>query len=155
MRMVSDTPGSQGGRQSMMADRDSASESDSSSIDGGPIMMPPSPVTREQLQKRIESLQQANKVLRLELESFKLRVKSLVEENKTLKQQSVTIVSFCSPRGLGMSFPIVVCHSYNSQCSQKFLTRNKVRFYGMGRSEVALQHGVNFVVISFIDQSGP
>ncbi|CAG0890901.1 unnamed protein product [Darwinula stevensoni] len=89
--MGSDTSGSQGGRQSMMADRDSASESDSSSIDGGPIMMPPSPVTREQLQKRIESLQQANKVLRLELESFKLRVKALVEENKTLKQQSVTI----------------------------------------------------------------
>lgn len=44
---------------------DSASESDSSSIDGGPIMMPPSPITREQLQKRIESLQQQNRVLKV------------------------------------------------------------------------------------------
>uniref|UniRef100_T1JIZ6 Coiled-coil domain-containing protein 6 n=1 Tax=Strigamia maritima TaxID=126957 RepID=T1JIZ6_STRMM len=70
---------------------DSASESDSSSVDGGPIMMPPSPVTREQLQKRIESLQQANRVLKVELETFKLRVKSLQEENRALRQASVTI----------------------------------------------------------------
>ncbi|KAL7301698.1 hypothetical protein TKK_0005697 [Trichogramma kaykai] len=74
-----------------MADRDSASESDSSSIDGGPIMMPPSPVTREQLQKRIESLQQHNRVLKVELETYKLRVKALQEENKNLRQASVII----------------------------------------------------------------
>lgn len=37
---------------------DSASESDSNSIDGGAIMLPPSPVSRDQLQKRIDSLQQ-------------------------------------------------------------------------------------------------
>lgn len=78
-----------------MADRDSASESDSSSIDGGPIMMPPSPVTREQLQKRIESLQQHNRVLKVELETYKLRVKALQEENRGLRQASVIIVS-CS-----------------------------------------------------------
>lgn len=79
-----------------MADRDSASESDSSSIDGGPIMMPPSPVTREQLQKRIESLQQHNRVLKVELETYKLRVKALQEENRGLRQASVIIVScFC------------------------------------------------------------
>lgn len=70
---------------------DSASESDSSSIDGGPIMMPPSPVTREQLQKRIESLQQQNRVLKVELETYKLRVKALQEENRGLRQASVII----------------------------------------------------------------
>lgn len=70
---------------------DSASESDSSSIDGGPIMMPPCPVTREQLQKRIESLSQQNRVLKVELETYKLRVKALLEENKSLRQASVII----------------------------------------------------------------
>ena len=79
-----------------MADRDSASESDSSSIDGGPIMMPPSPVTREQLQKRIDSLQQHNRVLKVELETYKLRVKALQEENRSLRQASVIIVSSLS-----------------------------------------------------------
>lgn len=73
---------------------DSASESDSSSVDGGPIsMMPPSPVTREHLQKRIESLQQQNRVVKVELETYKLRVKALQEENRALRQASVTIVS--------------------------------------------------------------
>lgn len=38
----------------------SASESDSSSLDGG-AMLPPTTVTRDQLQKRIESLQQQNR----------------------------------------------------------------------------------------------
>ena len=63
---------------------DSASESDSGSVDGqfllehgGHNFQPPSPVTREQLQKRIESLQQQNRVLNVELETYKLRVKSL------------------------------------------------------------------------------
>lgn len=74
-----------------MADRDSASESDSSSIDGGPIMMPPSPITREQLQKRIDSLQQQNRVLKVELDTYKLRVKALQEENRSLRQASVII----------------------------------------------------------------
>lgn len=83
-----------------MADRDSASESDSSSIDGGPIMMPPSPVTREQLQKRIDSLQQQNRVLKVELETYKLRVKALQEENRGLRQASVIIV---------ISFPLFFC----------------------------------------------
>jgi len=75
---------------------DSASESDSSSIDGGPIMMPPSPVTREQLHKRIDSLQQQNRVLKVELDTFKLRVKALQEENRNLRQTSVNIVRFIS-----------------------------------------------------------
>jgi hypothetical protein len=77
---------------------DSASESDSSSIDGGgPSMMPPSPVTREQLHKRIESLQQQNRVLKVELETYKLRVKALQEENRNLRQASVIIVRFSFP----------------------------------------------------------
>jgi len=71
---------------------DSASESDSGSIADGPIMMPPSPVTREQLHKRIESLQQQNRVLKVELETYKLRVKSMQEENRHLRQASVNIV---------------------------------------------------------------
>ena len=55
---------------------DSASESDTGSIDGM-AFQPPSPLTRDQMQKRIESLQQQNKVLTVELEAYKLRVKSL------------------------------------------------------------------------------
>ncbi|KAK4302640.1 hypothetical protein Pmani_025286 [Petrolisthes manimaculis] len=74
---------------------DSASESDSSSVNDGPIMqppsMPPSPITREQWQKRIDCLQQQNRVLRAELETYKLRVKSLHEENRALRQASVNI----------------------------------------------------------------
>nr|SVE84388.1 EOG090X09V8 [Daphnia pulex] len=69
---------------------DSASESDCS-VDGGPHMMPPSPVSREQLHKRIESLQQQNKVLKVELDTYKLRVKQLQEENRSLRQASVNI----------------------------------------------------------------
>ena len=78
---------------------DSASESDSGSVDGGPIMMPPSPVSREQLHKRIESLQQQNRVLKVELETYKLRVKQLQEENRSLRQASVNIVSITCDSG--------------------------------------------------------
>ncbi|GIY82402.1 coiled-coil domain-containing protein 6 [Caerostris darwini] len=69
---------------------DSASESDSSSVDGG-MLIPSSPASREQFQKRIESLQQENRVLKMELDTFRLRVKSLQEENKALRQASVNI----------------------------------------------------------------
>ncbi|XP_050342261.1 coiled-coil domain-containing protein 6 isoform X2 [Nymphalis io] len=69
---------------------DSASESDSSSLDGG-AMLPPSTVSRDQLQKRIESLQQQNRVLKVELDTYKLRVKALQEENRALRQASVSI----------------------------------------------------------------
>merc|ERR1712088_645010 len=55
------------------------------------IMMPPSPVSREQLHKRIESLVQQNRVLKCELETYKCRVKSLQEENRNLRQASVHI----------------------------------------------------------------
>ncbi|XP_013178062.1 PREDICTED: coiled-coil domain-containing protein 6 isoform X2 [Papilio xuthus] len=69
---------------------DSASESDSSSLDGGE-RLPPSTVSRDQLQKRIESLQQQNRVLKVELDTYKLRVKALQEENRALRQASVSI----------------------------------------------------------------
>ena len=73
---------------------DSASESDSNSIDGMSSlgMMPPSPQTREQLQKRIESLQQQNRVLKFEMDTYRLRIKALQEENRNLRQNSVSIV---------------------------------------------------------------
>lgn len=76
-----------------MADSASELESDTSSIDGGPTMKPPSPAMLEQLQKRLESLQQENRVLKMELETYKLKCKSLVEENRELRKASVTIVS--------------------------------------------------------------
>ena len=43
---------------------------------------------------RIASVQQENRVLKMELEMYKLRTKSLQEENKALRQASVSIVSF-------------------------------------------------------------
>ena len=54
-------------------------------------MLPPSPVSRDQLHKRIDSLQQQNRVLKVELETYKLRVKALQEENRALRQASVHI----------------------------------------------------------------
>ncbi|XP_053690192.1 coiled-coil domain-containing protein 6 [Sabethes cyaneus] len=68
---------------------DSPCESEGS-LDGG-AMLPPSPVSREQLQKRIESLTQQNKVLKVELETYKIRVKVIQEENRALRQASVII----------------------------------------------------------------
>lgn len=54
-------------------------------------MLPPSPVPRDQLHKRIDSLMQQNRVLKVELETFKLRVKALQEENRALRLASVHI----------------------------------------------------------------
>ncbi|XP_037269351.1 coiled-coil domain-containing protein 6 [Rhipicephalus microplus] len=68
---------------------DSASESDSSSVDGA--MVAPSPLSREQMQKRVDSLQQENRVLKMELETYRLRVKTLQEQNRALRQVSVNI----------------------------------------------------------------
>ncbi len=73
---------------SSIMEEDNAAEKSPSSCSK---MMPPSPVTFEQLQKRIESLQQQNKVLKFELDTYKLRVKSLQEENKAIRQASVHI----------------------------------------------------------------
>ncbi|KAL6478358.1 hypothetical protein MHYP_G00141930 [Metynnis hypsauchen] len=45
----------------------------------------------EELTNRLASLQQENKVLKIELETFKLKCKSLQEENRDLRKASVTI----------------------------------------------------------------
>ncbi|KAJ8013674.1 hypothetical protein DPEC_G00032250 [Dallia pectoralis] len=50
-----------------------------------------SPFRLEELKNRLASLQQENKVLKIELETFKLKCKALQEENKELRQASVTI----------------------------------------------------------------
>lgn len=78
-----------------MADSASELESDTSSMDGGPTMKMASPGHLEQLQKRIDSLQQENRVLAMELETYKLKCKTLQEENRELRKASVTIVSQC------------------------------------------------------------
>lgn len=49
--------------------------------------------SREQMQRLVDRLQQENRVLRMELDTQKLRTKALQEENKSLRQQSVMIVS--------------------------------------------------------------
>ena len=79
---------------------DSELESDTSSINDG---MPPCTnnlhqigqtsviLSRDQLDKRIDSLLQENRVLKMEIDTFKLRVKSLQEENRELRKNSVNI----------------------------------------------------------------
>ena len=73
---------------------DSELESDTSSMNDG---MPPcsmvmnAPLSRDQLDKRIESLVQENRVLKLEIDTYKMRVKSLQEENRELRKNSVNI----------------------------------------------------------------
>ncbi|CAH1793796.1 unnamed protein product [Owenia fusiformis] len=74
-----------------MADSASELESDTSSIDGGPTAFPRSPGQLEQLQKRVESLQQENRVLKMEVDTCKLKIKNLIEENRQLRKASVTI----------------------------------------------------------------
>jgi len=76
-----------------MADSASEFESDTSSIDGGPVHRTSAISHIEQLKKRIESLQQENRVLKVELETYKLKCKQLGEEKQELKRASVSIVS--------------------------------------------------------------
>ena len=73
-------------------------ESDTSSADGGPTTMAWSQTAttttgREQLSKRVDSLQQENRVLKMELDTFRYKCRSLEEENRELKKARVTIVS--------------------------------------------------------------
>lgn len=76
-----------------MADSASELESDTSSLDGGPTVSTklPSLESIEKLNKRVESLEQENKVLRMELDTYKLKCKSLQEENRELRRASVSI----------------------------------------------------------------
>uniref|UniRef100_A0A671RL27 Coiled-coil domain-containing protein 6 n=1 Tax=Sinocyclocheilus anshuiensis TaxID=1608454 RepID=A0A671RL27_9TELE len=75
---------------------DSASESDTdgatpqcSSSSSSSILI--SSFRLEELTNRLASLQQENKVLKIELETFKLKCKALQEENRDLRKASVTI----------------------------------------------------------------
>lgn len=71
---------------------DSELESDTSSInDGLTGSLQNLPLSKEQLDKRITSLVQENRVLKLEIDTFKMRVKVLQEENKDLRKASVNI----------------------------------------------------------------
>ena len=72
-----------------MADSASASEIES---DTDSIKMSV-PTRKEELLNRIASLEQENKVLKIELETYKMRCKSLQSENRDLKRASVNIVS--------------------------------------------------------------
>uniref|UniRef100_A0A8C6YC41 Coiled-coil domain containing 6 n=1 Tax=Naja naja TaxID=35670 RepID=A0A8C6YC41_NAJNA len=49
------------------------------------------PFRLEELTNRLASLQQENKVLKIELETYKLKCKALQEENRDLRKASVTI----------------------------------------------------------------
>lgn len=85
---------------------DSASESDTDgagSSSATPMSSSASNLTKpgvvisqfrlEELTNRLASLQQENKVLKIELETFKLKCKALQGENRDLRKASVTIVS--------------------------------------------------------------
>lgn len=76
----------------MMADSVSDLESDASSVDCGPVSKNDcSSVGPEQMVKRIESLLQENRVLKMELDTYRFKCKSLEEENRELKKARVTI----------------------------------------------------------------
>lgn len=73
---------------------DSELESDTSSINDG-ISSGNSAqnllLSKDQLDKRISSLLQENRCLKIEIDTYKIRVKSLQEENKELRKASVNI----------------------------------------------------------------
>ncbi|KAK1164616.1 coiled-coil domain-containing protein 6-like [Acipenser oxyrinchus oxyrinchus] len=79
---------------------DSASESETDGAGSGSAALTPSsskagivisPFRLEELTNRLASLQQENKVLKIELETYKLKCKALQEENRELRKASVTI----------------------------------------------------------------
>ena len=68
---------------------DSECESDVSSIADSSVMnVNQLPLNREHLIKRIDSLTQENRVLKVEVETYKLRLKASQQEIKQLKQFS-------------------------------------------------------------------
>ena len=48
----------------------------------------------EEHAKRMESIQQENRVLKMEVETYKLKCKQLQEDNRELRKASVSIVSW-------------------------------------------------------------
>ncbi|KAM5142227.1 coiled-coil domain-containing protein 6 isoform 2-T2 [Mantella aurantiaca] len=80
----SDTDGGGGNSSAAMQTSSSASSSSKSGIVISPFRL-------EELTNRLASLQQENKVLKIELETYKLKCKALQEENRDLRKASVTI----------------------------------------------------------------
>ena len=74
---------------------DSELESDTSSINDGVTTSGNGAqnilISKDQLDKRISSLLQENRVLKIEIDTYKIRVKALQEENKDLRKASVNI----------------------------------------------------------------
>lgn len=66
-------------------------DSDMSADEGGSSLTANVAVQHQQQENRISSLQQANRVLKVELEMYKLRCKQMQEENKQLRKASVSI----------------------------------------------------------------
>jgi len=66
-------------------------------------------VETEQLAMRLESLQQENRVLRMELETMRYRCKALEQENKDLKRARVNIVRYLGhfPSSLGVWIKVI------------------------------------------------
>ncbi|CAD5123444.1 DgyrCDS11792 [Dimorphilus gyrociliatus] len=74
-----------------MADSASELESDTNSMNDGPTARLMTPNHIEYMQRRMESLQQENVVLKTELEKYKQRVKTLEDDNVRLRRASVSI----------------------------------------------------------------
>ena len=75
-----------------MQTTDSEWESDTSSINEGMIgRVKGVALSREQLENRIDSLVQENRVLKIEIETYKLRIKAEQEANKELRRASVNM----------------------------------------------------------------
>lgn len=66
-------------------------DSDMSADEGGTSAIANAVTQQQQQENRIASLQQANRVLKVELEMYKLRCKQMQEENKNLRKASVSI----------------------------------------------------------------
>jgi len=66
-------------------------DSDMSADEGGTALNANAVTQQQQQENRISSLQQANRVLKVELEMYKLRCKQMQEENKNLRKASVSI----------------------------------------------------------------
>lgn len=82
---------------------DSELESDTSSINEGMSSGSSAQqnllLSKDQLEKRISSLLQENRCLKIEIDTYKIRVKSLQEENKELRKASVNIQVSCVQMG--------------------------------------------------------
>lgn len=74
-----------------VSDLQTNSLSSMSSTNSGFVAPSPPPVSHSPSLTSIERLEQENRVLKIEIETLKLRIKSLIEENKSLRRASVSI----------------------------------------------------------------